>query len=98
LKFTPKNGAIELSASLAGQAIQISVRDNGPGISPEMQGRLFEKFAVGKIGGGFGLGLPFCQLAVQEHGGQIWGENVPDGGAVFSFTLPVRDASQGVGV
>ncbi len=89
LKFTPEDGVIELSARADGDGIRISVHDSGSGFPPEMQDHLFEKFVTGKKGGGFGLGLPFCQLAVKEHGGQIWGENAPEGGAIFTFTLPV---------
>ncbi|HNT25377.1 MAG TPA: histidine kinase N-terminal 7TM domain-containing protein [Anaerolineales bacterium] len=90
LKFTPDGGLIELSAKTEGDDfVLVSVRDNGAGFPPEMQAHLFEKFVTGKKGGGFGLGLAFCRLVVNEHGGQIRGENAPEGGAVFSFTLPV---------
>ena len=91
LKFVPENGMVELSASLEGEFIRIRVRDSGPGFPAEMQAHLFEKFVTGKASGGFGLGLSFCQLAVKEHGGQIWGENAEGGGAIFSFTLPIQE-------
>jgi signal transduction histidine kinase len=72
----------------------IAVSDTGPGIPPEQRERVFEWFA--QIGGeklkrrGFGLGLTFCRLAVEAHGGRIWVENSEDGiGTKFVFSLPL---------
>lgn len=63
------------------------VADQGPGIPPELQGRLFERFATSRSHG-VGLGLAFCKLAVEAHGGEIWTENTTGSGAVFRFTVP----------
>jgi PAS domain S-box-containing protein len=67
------------------------VADDGPGIPPEMQGRLFGRFATNRRQGA-GLGLAFCKLAVEAHGGQIWAESLAGRGAVFRFTVPVAPA------
>lgn len=67
------------------------VSDDGPGIPPEMEGRLFGRFATNRRQGA-GLGLAFCKLAVEAHGGQIWAESPAGRGAVFRFTVPVAQA------
>jgi len=69
------------------------VEDTGPGVPDDHKTRLFDRFAQldGQRGRrrGTGLGLAFCRLAVEAHGGQIWIEDSPQSGAVFAFTLPV---------
>jgi PAS domain S-box-containing protein len=67
------------------------VADDGPGIPPEMLDRLFERFATNRRQG-TGLGLAFCKLAVEAHGGEIWVESPAGRGAVFRFTVPVAPA------
>ena len=67
------------------------VADDGPGIPPEMEGRLFGRFATNRRQGA-GLGLAFCKLAVEAHGGEIWAESLAGRGAVFRFTVPVAPA------
>jgi PAS domain S-box-containing protein len=91
VKYTPPAGAITLSAAIAPQQVIISVRDTGPGVPTEDQDRIFDKFArVHRQAApkGLGLGLAFCKLAVEAHGGRIWVDSGPDGGATFQFTLP----------
>jgi len=68
------------------------VQDNGPGIAPEDQERIFEKYT--RLAGkgmplGLGVGLAFCRLAIEAHGGRIWVESEAGKGARFSFTLPI---------
>ena len=67
----------------------VQVQDDGPGLSPEMQKRLFEPFVSTKETG-LGLGLSICRRLVEAHGGTIHGANAPEGGALFAFTLPVE--------
>ena len=70
-----------------------SVADNGPGIEPAFQGRVFGVFKRlhGKEHPGNGLGLAFCQKAIQWHGGRMWLESAPGAGSTFYFTLPPAD-------
>jgi signal transduction histidine kinase len=68
----------------------VSVRDEGPGVPPEQQERIFQRFHRASTGTqGMGLGLYLCQRLVEAHGGRIWVESAPGNGATFSFTLPV---------
>ena len=95
IKFTPKDGKITIDASYEkNDTVKISVEDTGVGISPKMLENIFDKFvqAIAKKSGearSTGLGLTFCKLAVEAHGGKIWAESPKNGGAVFYFTLPV---------
>ncbi len=69
----------------------ISVSDQGQGIPKEFRDVIFDKFRRVKsttTAKGLGLGLAFCRLAVEAHGGRIWVDDAPDGGARFNFTLP----------
>jgi signal transduction histidine kinase len=68
------------------------VQDSGSGVDPEYIERIFDKYTrihPDERIKGLGLGLAFCRLAVEGHGGRIWVENLPSGGAKFSFTIPI---------
>ncbi|MFW6082446.1 MAG: ATP-binding protein [Chloroflexota bacterium] len=89
-KYTQPQGKIELKVAEKGTDIVFTVSDNGPGIPLDAQSRIFERF--GRLNGdqktkGTGLGLPFCKLAVEAHGGEIWVESAPGEGSHFIFTL-----------
>lgn len=95
IKYTPGGGTIKVAAGAQNSHVTISITDTGPGIPPEDRQRIFERFA--RIKGntsnrkGFGLGLAFCRLAVEAHGGKIWVEDGDGGvGSRFIFTLPVQ--------
>jgi PAS domain S-box-containing protein len=91
-KFTQPEGKIELGAKRDGEWLQMWVQDNGPGIPLADQERIFEKFTRLKSEGsanGLGVGLAFCRLAVEGHGGKIWVESRTGQGAKFSITLPL---------
>ncbi len=72
------------------QTLTISVSDTGPGVSAETLERLFQPFYTTKANG-MGVGLSICRTIVEAHGGRIWIENNPRGGATFLFTLPIAD-------
>jgi PAS domain S-box-containing protein len=96
-KFTPTEGKLEVGARVDGAWLNMWVKDNGPGISPADQERIFDKFTRlrGKgNAGGLGIGLAFCRLAVQGHGGQIWVESNTGQGAIFHFTFPFATPDQ----
>lgn len=92
VKFTPEGGQVRIAAAPDGAegVVKVAVSDNGPGIPPELQERLFQEFVTGfVVGHGNGLGLAFCRLAVEAHGGRIWVETEPGRGSTFWFTLPM---------
>ncbi|MBC7223180.1 MAG: response regulator [Anaerolineae bacterium] len=94
IKFTPAGGTITISAAHVGDEVQVTVRDTGVGIAPADQGRIFEKFERVRRPDvpqevGTGLGLAFCKLAVEAHGGRIWVKSKEGAGSQFSLTLPV---------
>jgi signal transduction histidine kinase len=95
VKYTPNNGAILVSAeSLPDGRVRFSVADNGEGIPPELQFKIFDRFhqADARRSGksrATGLGLTFCKLAVEAHGGRIGVESEVGKGAAFWFTLPM---------
>ncbi len=100
LKFTPSGGTVTVTVTVAAyhgagrEALLFSVRDTGEGIPAEAFGRIFEKFGqVASRQGGrtmsTGLGLTFCKLAVEAHGGRIEVESAPGRGSTFRFTIPL---------
>jgi signal transduction histidine kinase len=90
-KFSPQKGKISVGAKLNGEFITMWVDDQGPGIPEESRERIFEKFSrldEKSPVKGLGLGLAFCRIASQAHGGKIWVENLPRGGSRFLCQLP----------
>ena len=89
IKFTPAGGSVEVSVKENGIGMQFAVRDSGPGVAEDIRDQLFEKFVKGsEAERGSGLGLTFCRMAIEAHGGRIWVESEPGSGATFLFTLP----------
>ncbi|MBF0376271.1 MAG: HAMP domain-containing protein [Desulfamplus sp.] len=92
LRYVGDGGIIELMAANRGDGnINISVRDNGPGIPNEYQTKIFQKFiqVKGQSSGGSGLGLAICKEIINAHSGTIWVESEVGKGSVFTFTLPI---------
>jgi signal transduction histidine kinase/putative methionine-R-sulfoxide reductase with GAF domain len=95
-KFTPTGGQIQVTARVQkedGHArMQVSVCDTGPGIPPEVQPRLFQKFSRGEQRErGSGLGLAFCKLVVEAHQERIWVESTSASGTTITFSLATAD-------
>jgi len=86
----PEGGKIMLRFAVTESEVVTEVEDTGPGIAPEIAGRLFEAFASFGKAQGTGLGLSICRRIIQDHGGQIHARSGPGRGAVFAFSLPRR--------
>ena len=80
---------IVTAAAVGPEMVEVGVADTGPGLAPEIAGRLFNPFVSTKPGG-MGMGLSICRSIVEAHGGRLWAEPNRDGGAVFRFTLPTE--------
>jgi signal transduction histidine kinase len=80
------------SSRVDSEWVRISVRDNGPGFRGELPETIFEPFYTTKATG-MGMGLFVSRSIVESHGGRLRAENDPEGGAVFSFTVPMDSTS-----
>jgi two-component system sensor histidine kinase/response regulator len=94
VKFTPAGGKVTAEVSRGGLGVCFRVRDTGEGVPPEDFNFIFEKFGQvrsRKVGHEMstGLGLTFCKLAVEAHGGEIAVTSAPDQGSTFSFSIPL---------
>jgi len=99
IKYTPATGEIVVSARLAheGHAVEIGVSDSGQGIPPEAQAHIFERFYQANDDDrrrGTGLGLYFCRLAVEAHGGSIGVQSAVGQGSTFTIQLPITDGPE----
>ncbi len=75
-------------------SVLVEVRDNGPGIAPEIRGQLFQPFVSAGKRNGLGLGLALTRQTVLDHGGDMWVESEPGHGARFCFRLPCAPAAE----
>ena len=91
IRHTPKGGKVELSSRLEGNVLRLTLSDSGPGVPAELRDRIFDPFVQVEAGqravAGRGLGLTFCRLAIEAHGGRIWVEDARPG-ARFCIELP----------
>ena len=93
LKFSEVESVVRVSAIREGDWVRFSVADDGPGIPADYRERVFERYV--QVPGrtarrrGTGLGLTYCKMVVEMHGGKIWVEDTPGSGSTFTFTLPV---------
>ncbi|MBS1829853.1 MAG: PAS domain S-box protein [Acidobacteria bacterium] len=96
VKFSPDGGVVLIAARQTGDEIEVSVKDEGIGISADVIPRLFQKFSRADNAdtrqiGGTGLGLALIREIVTAHGGRVWVESAPGHGSTFIFTLPVAE-------
>ncbi|MFH1377368.1 MAG: PAS domain S-box protein [Planctomycetota bacterium] len=95
IKYTPDKGLVQISASKQADGMALfTVRDSGVGIPESMLNQVFSDFSQVDVKrdsslGGIGIGLGITRRIIDYHGGKIWAQNAPDGGAVFFFTLPL---------
>lgn len=100
LKATsPKTGTVEIQLEEKENEVVISVKDNGKGIQPDANDKIFKKFYQAdttstREKGGSGLGLSICKGIVEAHGGTIWMQSTPSKGTTFSFTIPKVEATR----
>ncbi len=96
IKYTPDDGRVDIQLEYHNERLRLTVEDNGYGISPERQKRIFERFYRAQEPGtdhigGTGLGLSLVKTVVERHGGMVWFESEPGVGSTFGFWLPVVD-------
>lgn len=83
---------LRIASSRKDNQLVVSVQDNGPGVPESVRNKLFDRFFSTKREG-MGMGLAISRSLIEEHGGRIWMENAPEGGAVFHFSLPLAPPS-----
>ena len=93
-KYSPAGAPVAIEVRADQVEVTVAVRDEGRGLPSGSLEHVFEKFyradnSDSQPAYGYGLGLYVCRRLIEAHGGRIWAENAPHGGAVFSFTLPV---------
>ena len=96
-KYTPPDGVIAIEVKKEPEDILVRIMDTGIGIIPNDEKRVFDKFyTAGRTDSakGTGLGLTICQGIIAAHHGKIWAENRHEGGAIFSFTLPLAQTEE----
>jgi two-component system sensor histidine kinase GlrK len=94
VKFTPKTGTIRIRTRVNKGAVEVSVKDTGPGIPEEDLARVFDKYQQARNNHpgrrkGTGLGLAIVKHIIDAHGGRTWAESEPGGGSTFTFALPL---------
>lgn len=96
IKFSPLEGIIEIGCRREEKMLLIWVKDSGPGIPDEARDRIFNKFTrlqAKQFPKGIGLGLAFCKLAINAHGGKIWVESASGQGSQFNILLPLKQSA-----
>ena len=96
-RYTPAGSEIQVSAGVFREAVQVRVSDRGPGIPTEERERVFEAFYRGGRSPempGSGLGLAIAKAIVTAHGGRIWVEGAPGGGAAVVFEIPIGEGEE----
>jgi signal transduction histidine kinase len=98
IRVTPEGGCVQLSTCDDGDDVLVSVADTGPGVPPELIGRLFDRYAKGdEDGGSSGLGLTIVKGVAVAHGGDVTVSSEQGQGTVFTLRLPKRGPAAGEG-
>lgn len=90
LQHSSHGSSVVIGAERDGEGVAFTVRDNGPGIDPELLPHVFDRFVKAADSGGAGLGLAIARSLVEAHGGEITAESEPAKGTTMRFALPVR--------
>ena len=105
IRYMPEQGNILIESEVdeKSKSVMVSVSDSGYGIPKKYHQKIFDKFSTvetkeKRICGSTGLGLTFCKLAVELHGGKIWVEDRNGGGSIFRFTLPLASIKHQVAI
>ena len=94
IQYTPKGGKVEIDFQVAGELVQVSIKDSGIGIPEEDKKNIFKRFFRAKNAAkmeknGSGLGLSIARGIIEKHGGRLWFESKVEEGTTFSFTIPI---------
>lgn len=96
MQETPSRRLVVSSCQLDQQTVEVSIADSGPGIAPEIAAQLFQPFITTKRQG-MGVGLSISRTIIEAHGGRLWVEPNPGGGAVFRLTLKAATEEEDIG-
>ena len=95
IKFTPRNGEIDIELNEFEEKLIFQLKDSGPGLNLQHKEKIFEKYWMGETNqSGTGLGLFICKTIIEAHDGRIVAESGLDGGACFWFSMPKRKTEQ----
>ena len=92
-RHAPPDTAVTIAAEICDDQVAVMVTDDGPGVPSDERETVFDSFVRFDTGGRSGLGLAIAKTFVEAHGGRIWVDNGPRGGARFAFTLPLAEAN-----
>jgi len=87
MENTDRRALIVTTKPASDNMVEVSIADTGPGLPMDIRAKLFEPFVTTKVGG-LGVGLSICRVIIEAHGGRLQADDNPEGGTIFSFTLP----------
>jgi K+-sensing histidine kinase KdpD len=93
-RHTPSGARIQIAGAVTETEILLTISDDGRGIPPHLLERIFDRHHRRSAGGGSGIGLAAARALMARHGGRLWAENRPEGGAIFFIALPRHGVRQ----